>query len=151
MLGRRLLPDRARLRSPAACLPLLRYERASDRVRTIRLFPERKREFTAPPLHPIRFDIRKNEPMGRCGSCSPAERRSRRCAPWLGLPPDSRNLNGRMQLSLQERRLLCVIKAASLLNVQQKFRIVLQLALKLHQLEVRVEPQDLVLAAASDI
>ncbi len=51
----------------------------------------------------------------------------------------------------QERRLLFVIKAASLLNVQQKFRIVRQLALKLHRLEVRVELQDLVLAAASDI
>ena len=42
-------------------------------------------------------------------------------------------------------------KGRSLLNVQQKFRIVRQLALKLHRLEVRVELQDLVLAAASDI
>jgi len=37
----------------------LRYEHASDRVRTVRLFPERKRQFAEPPLHPIRFDIRK--------------------------------------------------------------------------------------------
>ena len=42
-------------------------------------------------------------------------------------------------------------EAASLLNVQQKFRIVRQLALKLHRLEVGVELQDDVLAAASDI
>ena len=42
-------------------------------------------------------------------------------------------------------------KGRSLLNVQQKFRIVRQLALKLHQLEVGVKLQDVVLAAASDI
>lgn len=47
--------------------------------------------------------------------------------------------------------MLCVIEAASLLNVQQKFRVVRQLALKLHQLEAGVKLQDDVLSAASDI
>src|ERR1700730_13745823 len=36
----------------------LRYEHSSDRVRSISLLPERKRQFAAPPLHPIRFDVR---------------------------------------------------------------------------------------------
>ena len=37
----------------------LRYEHSSDRVRSISLLPERKRQFAKPPLHPIRLDVRK--------------------------------------------------------------------------------------------
>ena len=37
----------------------LRYKHASDRLRSVRLLPERKRQFGQPPLHAIRFDIRK--------------------------------------------------------------------------------------------
>src|SRR5262249_13718908 len=37
----------------------LRYEHASDRLRSVGLLPERKRQFGQPPLHPIRFDVRK--------------------------------------------------------------------------------------------
>jgi hypothetical protein len=37
----------------------LRYEHASDRLRSVCLLPERKRQFGQPPLHPIRFDVRK--------------------------------------------------------------------------------------------
>src|SRR6201997_4973307 len=37
----------------------LRYVHSSDRVRSIRLLPERKRQFAKPPLHPVRFDFRK--------------------------------------------------------------------------------------------
>src|ERR1700758_1461268 len=37
----------------------LRYEHASDRLRSVRLFPECKRQFGQPPLDPIRFDGRK--------------------------------------------------------------------------------------------
>jgi hypothetical protein len=37
----------------------LRYVHSSDRIRSIRLLPERKRQFAKPPLHPIRFDVRK--------------------------------------------------------------------------------------------
>src|SRR5215471_6492584 len=37
----------------------LRYAHASDRLRSVCLFPERKRQFGQPPLHPIRFDVRK--------------------------------------------------------------------------------------------
>ena len=36
----------------------LRYEHSSDRVRSVGLLPERKRQFAEPPLHPIRLDIR---------------------------------------------------------------------------------------------
>src|SRR6201997_5866116 len=36
----------------------LRYVHSSDRVRSIRLLPERKRQFAKPSLHPVRFDIR---------------------------------------------------------------------------------------------
>jgi hypothetical protein len=36
----------------------LRYVHSSDRVRSIRLLPERKRQFAKPPLHPVRLDIR---------------------------------------------------------------------------------------------
>jgi hypothetical protein len=36
----------------------LRYEHSSDRVRSVSLLPERKRQFAKPPLHPIRFDVR---------------------------------------------------------------------------------------------
>src|SRR5437667_7911323 len=36
----------------------LRYEHSSDRVRSISLLPERKRQFAEPPLHPIRLDVR---------------------------------------------------------------------------------------------
>ena len=37
----------------------LRYEHASDRLRSVCLLPERKRQFGQPPLHPIRLDVRK--------------------------------------------------------------------------------------------
>src|SRR5438309_3188169 len=37
----------------------LRYEHASDRLRSVCLLPERKRQFSQPPLHPIRLDVRK--------------------------------------------------------------------------------------------
>src|SRR6516165_8231066 len=37
----------------------LRYEHASDRLRSVRLLPERKRQFGQPPLDPIRFDVHK--------------------------------------------------------------------------------------------
>jgi len=36
----------------------LRYVHSSDRVRSIRLLPERKRQFAKPPLHAVRFDVR---------------------------------------------------------------------------------------------
>jgi hypothetical protein len=36
----------------------LRYEHSSDGVRSVRLFLERKRQFTKPPLHAVRLDIR---------------------------------------------------------------------------------------------
>ena len=36
-----------------------RYEHSSDGVRSVGLLPERKRQFTKPPLHPIRLDVRK--------------------------------------------------------------------------------------------
>src|SRR5246500_6013970 len=36
----------------------LRYVPSSDRVRSIRLLPERKRQFAKPPLHAIHFDVR---------------------------------------------------------------------------------------------
>src|SRR5450755_465147 len=41
----------------------LRYEHSSDRIRSIVLIPERKRQFTEPPLHPIRLDIRELLPV----------------------------------------------------------------------------------------
>ena len=41
----------------------LRDKHASNRVRSVGLLPERKRQFTQPPLHPIRFDIRKLLPV----------------------------------------------------------------------------------------
>jgi len=34
------------------------YEHSSDRVRSVSLLPERKRQFAKPPLHPVRFDVR---------------------------------------------------------------------------------------------
>ena len=34
-----------------------RYKHSSDAVRSVSLLPERKRQFTKPPLHPIRFDV----------------------------------------------------------------------------------------------
>src|SRR6202022_928188 len=37
----------------------LRYEHSSDRVRSVSLLLERKRQFAKPPLHPIRFNVRK--------------------------------------------------------------------------------------------
>src|ERR1700761_5793061 len=37
----------------------LRYKHASDRLRSVRLLPERKRQFSQPPLDPLRFDVRK--------------------------------------------------------------------------------------------
>jgi hypothetical protein len=37
----------------------LRYVHSSDGIRSIRLLPERKRQFAKPPLHPIRLDVRK--------------------------------------------------------------------------------------------
>src|ERR1700739_2481381 len=37
----------------------LRYEHASDRLRSVCLLPERERQFGQPPLDPIRFDVRK--------------------------------------------------------------------------------------------
>ena len=37
----------------------LRYEHASDRLRSVCLLPERKRQFGQPPLDPMRFDVRK--------------------------------------------------------------------------------------------
>ena len=37
----------------------LRYVHSSDRVRSIRLLPERKRQFAKPPLHSVRLDVRK--------------------------------------------------------------------------------------------
>ena len=41
-------------------LPLaLRYGHASDRLRSVCLLPERKRQFGQPPLDPMRFDVRK--------------------------------------------------------------------------------------------
>ncbi len=36
----------------------LRYEHSSDRVRSVSLLPERKRQFAKPPLHPIDLDVR---------------------------------------------------------------------------------------------
>jgi hypothetical protein len=36
----------------------LRDEHSSNGVRSVRLLPERKRQFTEPPLHTVRFDIR---------------------------------------------------------------------------------------------
>ena len=36
-----------------------RYKHSSDGVRSVSLLPECKRQFTQPPLHPIRFDVRK--------------------------------------------------------------------------------------------
>src|ERR1700736_4715316 len=35
------------------------YEHTSDRLRSVCLLPERKRQFGQPPRHPIRFDVRK--------------------------------------------------------------------------------------------
>ena len=35
-----------------------RYEHASDRLRSVSLLPERKRQFAEPPLDPIRLDVR---------------------------------------------------------------------------------------------
>src|SRR5271170_6605125 len=37
----------------------LRYKHSSDRVRSIALLPERKRQFAKPPPYAIRIDIRK--------------------------------------------------------------------------------------------
>jgi hypothetical protein len=37
----------------------LRYEHSSDWLRPVGLLPERKRQFSQPPLHPMRFDVRK--------------------------------------------------------------------------------------------
>ena len=37
----------------------LRDEHSSDGVRSVGLLPERKRQFTKPPLHPVRLDVRK--------------------------------------------------------------------------------------------
>src|SRR5580704_15844734 len=37
----------------------LRYEHASDRLRSVRLLPERKRQFGQPPLDPVCLDVRK--------------------------------------------------------------------------------------------
>jgi hypothetical protein len=37
----------------------LRYEHASDRLRSVGLLPERKRQFGQPPLDPVRLDVRK--------------------------------------------------------------------------------------------
>src|SRR6201997_3615351 len=34
----------------------LRYVHSSDRIRSIRLLPERKRQFAKPPLHPVRLE-----------------------------------------------------------------------------------------------
>ena len=34
------------------------HEHSSDRVRSVNLLPERKRQFAKPPLHPIRLDVR---------------------------------------------------------------------------------------------
>jgi hypothetical protein len=36
----------------------LRDEHSSDRVRSVALLSERKRQFTEPALHPVRFDLR---------------------------------------------------------------------------------------------
>src|SRR6202162_5106029 len=36
----------------------LRYIHSSDRVRSVSLLPERKRQFAKPPLQPIRLDVR---------------------------------------------------------------------------------------------
>jgi len=45
----------------------LRDEHSSYRVRSVSLLPERKRQFTQPPLHPVRFDVRKVLPIhARC-------------------------------------------------------------------------------------
>src|SRR6202022_3947682 len=77
--GRRRFPVEGRLRRSApapASLPSCRpdparsaqrpefavglpYEPASDRLRSVCLLPERKRQFSQPPLDPIRFDVRK--------------------------------------------------------------------------------------------
>ena len=35
-----------------------RYEHSSDRIRSVLLVPERKRQFAEPPLHAVRLDIR---------------------------------------------------------------------------------------------
>ena len=35
----------------------LRYVHASDRVRSVSLLPERKRQFAKPSLHPVRLDV----------------------------------------------------------------------------------------------
>ena len=41
-------------------LPIgLRYEHSSDRVRSVGLLPERKRQFAEPALHPICLNVRK--------------------------------------------------------------------------------------------
>jgi hypothetical protein len=36
----------------------LRDEHSSDRLRSVGLLPERKRQFPEPPLHPVRLDVR---------------------------------------------------------------------------------------------
>jgi hypothetical protein len=36
----------------------LRYEHSSDRLRSVSLLPERKRQFAKPPLYPIGLDVR---------------------------------------------------------------------------------------------
>src|SRR6201989_2384846 len=41
----------------------LRYVHSSNRVRSIRLLPERKRQFAKPPLLPIRFNVREVLPI----------------------------------------------------------------------------------------
>ena len=64
------------------------------------------------------------------------------------LPHNLEKLETRLPLFCAELHIDVVFHP--LLNVQQKFRVVLQLALKLHRLEVGVKLQDNVLAAASD-
>src|SRR5215467_12833098 len=39
------------------------YEHSSDRLRSVSLLLERKRQFAEPPLHPIRFNVRKFLPV----------------------------------------------------------------------------------------
>ncbi len=38
----------------------LGYEHSSDRLRPVTLLPERKRQFTEPPLYPVRLDVRES-------------------------------------------------------------------------------------------
>ena len=61
-----------------------RYKHSSDGVRSVSLLPERKRQFTKPPLHPIRFDVRKLLTIhSRCALVGAASANRFRLSDWL--------------------------------------------------------------------